>query len=68
MIANKGTVLTVGEGTNQNMVRVAPIDNIDAVSMFYKVPKHLQDEDIKKGDQVAFLSFADGTGVILAKM
>lgn len=68
MIANKGTVLTVGEGANQNMVRVAPIDNIDAVSMFYKVPKHLQDEDIKKGDQVAFLSFADGTGVILAKM
>lgn len=68
MIANKGTVLTVGEGTNQNMVRVAPIDNIDAVSMFYKIPKHLQDEDIKKGDQVAFLSFADGTGVILAKM
>ncbi len=68
MIANKGTVLTVGEGANQNMVRVAPIDNIDAVSMFYKIPKHLQDEDIKKGDQVAFLSFADGTGVILAKM
>lgn len=68
MIANKGTVLTVGEGANQNMVRVAPIDNIDAVSMFYKVPKYLRDEDIKKGDQVAFLSFADGTGVILAKM
>lgn len=68
MTANKGTVLTVGEGTNLNMVRVAPIDNIDAVSTFYKIPKYLQDEDIKKGDQVAFLSFADGTGVILAKM
>lgn len=68
MTANKGTVLTVGEGVNLNMVRVAPIDNIDAVSTFYKIPKYLQDEDIKKGDQVAFLSFADGTGVILAKM
>lgn len=68
MTANKGTVLTVGEGSNPNMVRVAPIDNIDAVSTFYKIPKYLQDEDIKKGDQVAFLSFADGTGVILAKM
>ena len=68
MTANKGTVLTVGEGANLNMVRVAPIDNIDAVSTFYKIPKYLQDEDIKQGDQVAFLSFADGTGVILAKM
>lgn len=68
MIANKGTVLSVGDGERENMARVAPIDNIDAVSMFYKIPKHLQDEDIKKGDQVAFLSFADGTGVILAKM
>lgn len=68
MIADKGTVLSVGDGNNQNMARVAPIDNIEAVSMFYKIPKHLQDEDIKKGDQVAFLSFADGTGVILAKL
>lgn len=68
MTVNKGTVLTVGEGANLNMVRVALIDNIDAVSTFYKIPKYLQDEDIKKGDQVAFLSFADGTGVILAKM
>ena len=68
MIADKGIVLSVGEGNNQNMARVAPIDNIDAVSMFYKIPKHLQDEDIKKGDQVAFLSFAAGTGVILAKL
>lgn len=48
MTANKGTVLTVGEGANLNMVRVAPIDNIDAVSTFYKIPKYLQDEDIKK--------------------
>ena len=68
MTANKGIVLSVGEGNNLNMVRVAPIDNIDAVSTFYKIPKYLQDDDIKKGDQVAFLSFADGTGVILAKM
>jgi len=41
MIADKGIVLSVGEGNNQNMARVAPIDNIDAVSMFYKIPKHL---------------------------
>ena len=68
MIADKGIVLSVGEENNQNMARVAPIDNIDAVSMFYKIRKHLQAEDIKKADQVAFLSFADGTGVILAKL
>ena len=68
MIADKGTVLSIGEGNYQNRARVAPIDNIDAVSTFYKIPKYLQDEDIKKGDQVAFLSFADGTGVILAKL
>ena len=68
MTANKGTVLTVGEGANLNILRVTPTKNIDAMSTFYKRPKYLQDEDIKKGDQVAFLSFADGTGVILAKM
>ena len=68
MIADKGIVLSVGEGNNQNMARVAPIHIVHALSMFYKIPELLQDEHIKEGDQVAFLAFADGTGVILAKL
>ncbi|MCI5996096.1 MAG: hypothetical protein MRZ45_09180 [Blautia sp.] len=64
----KGRVLTVGTGNNESKVRVAPVDDIDAVSPYIQVPKHLKDENILKGDAVAYVLFSDRTGVIIAKM
>ncbi len=85
----KGTILTI-EG---NRARVAPMDDIDAVSGFYDIPPHLrvdhyekladatadvqlaeklkeiaEERRILKGDTVAFASFSDYSGVILAKL
>jgi 3-oxoacyl-[acyl-carrier-protein] synthase III len=64
----KGRVLTVGTGENENKIKVAPIEDIDAVSPYYQVPAYLRTENIKKGDAVVFVSFGDGSGAILAKM
>lgn len=88
-MVHKGTILTI-EG---HKARVAPMDDIDAVSGFYSIPPHLhvdhyekmadattdailaeklrktaQERQLRKGDTVAFASFSDYTGVILAKM
>lgn len=85
----KGTILTIEE----NRARVAPMDDIDAVSGFYVIPPHLrvdhyekladattdvqlaeelrkiaEERRILKGDAVAFASFSDYSGVILAKL
>lgn len=68
MATYKGRVLSIGTDENAGKIKVAPIEDIDAVSPFLPIPSYLQSEKIEKGDSVAYLLFQDGSGVILAKM
>ena len=58
----KGTVLSVKD----SKVRVAPVEDIDQVSALIKVPDYIG--EIAKGDTVAYTTFTDYDGVVLAKL
>ena len=64
MEITKGKVLSI----NGDKAKVAPMDDIDAVTSYLKIPRHLENENIQKDDAVAFVAFSDGSGVILAKL
>lgn len=75
-MVKKGIVTSV----KGQKAKVAPVDDMEAVSRYITIPTysfqncaytgnvHEQKMTVKKGDTVAFATFPDGSGVILAKM
>ena len=62
----KGTIATI----NGSKARVVPLDRVDQATARLIIPQSLQSGTgaLVVGDEVVYVQFGDGTGIILARM